>query len=155
MSQTTKQGTTHLPAILKKPVTAQEVFETLGFEKVNVDVLTKIGYEITAEDLDASFGDFAASVKQLGDYVDDYNSLKNRLKHGKAVFGLDFGLEQRGDIAHLQVAEEKAAESRGSNAYRSESSRFGLLLSSIWTSTKCVASSTSSEEKSNSSTRHG
>jgi hypothetical protein len=62
------------------------------------------------------FGDFAASVKQLGEYVDDYNSLKNRLKHGKAVFGLDFGLEQRGDIAHLQVAEEKAASDAKASA---------------------------------------
>jgi hypothetical protein len=109
MSQTTKQGTTHFPAILKKPVTAQELFDTLGFDKVNVDLLTKIGYEITVADLDASFADFAASVKQLGEYVDDYNSLKNRLKHGKAIFGLDFGLEQSEDVAHLDVAEEKAA----------------------------------------------
>lgn len=109
MSLTTKQGTTHFPAILKKPVTAQEVFETLGFDRVNVDLLRRLGYEITVNDLDASFGDFAASVKQLGEYVDDYNSLKNRLKHGKAVFGLDFGLEKSADVAHLEVSEEKAS----------------------------------------------
>jgi hypothetical protein len=108
MSQTTKQGTTHFPAILKRTVTAQEVFETLGFDKVNVDLLRKVGYEITGADLDASFGDFAASVKQLGEYVDDYNSLKNRLKHGKAVFGLDFALEKSAEVAHLEVSEEKS-----------------------------------------------
>ena len=117
MAQTTKQGTTHFPAILKKPVTAQEVFQTLGFDNINVDLLRTIGYEITVTDLDASFADFAASVKQLGEYVDDYNSLKNRLKHGKAIFGSDFGLKQSGDIAHLQVAAETAAsEANGSAA---------------------------------------
>ncbi|HMJ82840.1 MAG TPA: hypothetical protein VK504_06720 [Vicinamibacterales bacterium] len=116
MSQATKQGTTHFPAILKKPVTAQEIFDTLGFENVNVDLLTKIGYEIAVSDLDASFADFSASVKQLGEYVDDYNSLKNRLKHGKAVFGLDFGLEKSQEVAHLEVSEEKGAPSETSAA---------------------------------------
>lgn len=107
MSHRSKQGTTHFPAILKKPVTAREVFETLGFDKVNIELLRRIGYEIAEADLDASFADFAASIKQLGEYADDANSLKNRLKHSKAVFGVDFGLEEAAEVAHLEIADEK------------------------------------------------
>lgn len=106
MSEGEPGGTTQYPAILKKPVTAREVFDELGFDAVTVERLRRVGYEATEANLNASFSDFFASIKQLSEYVSAYNSLKNRLKHGKGVFGVAFGLDGNGCVAHLEVADD-------------------------------------------------
>jgi hypothetical protein len=107
MSFAESQGTTQYPAILKKPVMAKDLFVALGFTNVTVEKLRRIGYEVTEEDLDASFRDFALSVKQLGEYVDAFNQPKNRLKHGKAIFGIAFDLDATDDIGHLEYDKQR------------------------------------------------
>jgi hypothetical protein len=63
---------------LKKEVSAAELFAELGFEAVNAELLRAVGYEISESRLEGAFSDFAASIKPLGDFVNDHNALKNR-----------------------------------------------------------------------------
>lgn len=112
MSFPDSQGTTNYPAVLKKPViSATDLLAELGFTNVSLEKLDRIGYEITEADLDHAFSDFGESIKQLGEYVDAFNHPKNRLKHGKAVFGVVFDLASTDDIANLEY--EKQRQSLG------------------------------------------
>lgn len=102
------QGTTNYPAVLKKPViSAKNLLGELGFTTVTVEKLRRVGYEIAEADLDAAFSDFGESIKQLGEYVDAFNHSKNRLKHGKAVFGIIFDLATTEDIANLEYKKQR------------------------------------------------
>lgn len=112
MSFPDNQGTTQYPNILKKvSVSATELLTELGFTTVTIEKLRSIGYEIEESDLESAFSDFGESIKQLGEYVDAFNHPKNRLKHGKAVFGIAFGLAETDDIANLEY--DKRRQSLG------------------------------------------
>lgn len=72
-----KQGTTHFPAILKKPVSAQEIFDTLGFDK-SMSICSRRSVTRSRPRMSMRLSlTFSASVKQLGQYVGDYNSAKS------------------------------------------------------------------------------
>jgi|GEM_PF-6544284 len=106
-------GGTAYPRTLKRPTSATELMDEVGFTKVNVDRLRELGYEITAETFNDPFDDFAESIKNLADYAEQYNDLKNRLKHGKCVFGLAFALGTSDDIGNIETRTIDGHTSRG------------------------------------------
>jgi hypothetical protein len=99
-------GSTTFPAILKRAVPARQLFAELGFVDVTADRLCHLGYDLTEASLDACFSDFAESVKNLATMADDANELKNRVKHGKAAWGLAFGLRGTDNVAHIEYANQ-------------------------------------------------
>ena len=48
------QGTTHYPAIPKKPVSANDVFAELGFTAVTAGKSQALGYDVTEHELENS-----------------------------------------------------------------------------------------------------
>jgi hypothetical protein len=107
------QGATAYPHTLKRPASAAELMEEVGFTTVSVDRLRELGYEITPETFNDPFADFAESVKNLADYAERYNDVKNRLKHGKCVFGLAFALGTGDDIGNIETRTINGHTSRG------------------------------------------
>jgi hypothetical protein len=81
-----RQGSTDVPGILKRYNSAREYLDALGFNSVDLAMVRRFGLDIpdqqTFEDY---YRDFAEGVRHIGDLQRDYNDLKNRLKHGKAV----------------------------------------------------------------------
>ncbi|MEK6371553.1 MAG: hypothetical protein AABO58_02550 [Acidobacteriota bacterium] len=107
------RGATAYPGKLKRPGTATELMEEVGFSTVNVERLRALGYDITAETFNDPFADFADSIKNLADYAEQYNDVKNRLKHGKCVFGQAFGLGLTDDIGNIATRTINGHTSRG------------------------------------------
>jgi hypothetical protein len=99
-------GTTTFPAILKRTMPARLLFDELGFVNVTVDRLQELDYDLTEATLDACFSDFADSIKYLATSATDVNELKNRLKHGKAVWGFSFGLDGTENVTHIEFSAE-------------------------------------------------
>jgi hypothetical protein len=95
-------GSTSFPNKLKKPGPANELFEELGLTTITADTLQPLGYDITEDTLNDCFSDFAASIKYLATSADEYNAFKNRIKHGKGIFGVTFGLTATDDVAHIE-----------------------------------------------------
>jgi len=95
------QGTTKLPRRLKQHATASGLLIELGLASITIERLNQIGYDATADELDDAFSDFGPSLQNLAGYMEDHNELKNRLKHGKAILGIEFDLAITDDIAHL------------------------------------------------------
>jgi hypothetical protein len=111
MSETKQQGATSYPKILKKGNNAA-VLDELGLS-IDVATLQKLGYDITDETFDQAFSDFGASIKALATDAQNVNTLKNRLKHGKAIFGSAYGLQGTYDIGHLQTETVDGHDSLG------------------------------------------
>jgi hypothetical protein len=107
------RGATAYPGTLKRPASATELMEEVGFSTVNVDRLHALGYEITPETFNDPFADFAESIRNLADYADRYNDVKNRLKHGKCVFSHAFGLAATDDIGNIETRTIDGHTSRG------------------------------------------
>lgn len=81
-----RQGSTDLPGILKRYRSAREYLDTLGFNALDLAALRRFGLDIPDDEtFNAYYQDFAEGVRAIGDYQTQYNDLKNRLKHGKAV----------------------------------------------------------------------
>jgi hypothetical protein len=81
-----RQGSTDVPNILKHFTTPREFLDTLGFNSVDIEALRRSGIEIPDEQTFSDYyQDFAEGVREIGKLQTDYNELKNRLKHGKAV----------------------------------------------------------------------
>ena len=108
-----QRGTTNYPSLLKQNLTAQELMDTLGFTNTTVNQLQALGYDLTEETFNDPFADFADSIKNLATYAENYNTLKNRLKHGKAIFGHAFGLTTTDDIGHIETRTIDGHDSRG------------------------------------------
>ncbi len=106
-------GATAYPRTLKRPTSATELMDEVGFTTVNVGRLRELGYEITAETFNDPFADFAESIKNLADYAEQYNDVKNRLKHGKCIFGLAFALDGSDDIGTIETRTIDDHASRG------------------------------------------
>lgn len=82
-----RQGGTDVPRILKRYRSAREYLDTLGFNSLDLPALRRFGLDIPDQrTFDAYYQDIADGVRAIGDYQTQYNDLKNRLKHGKAVF---------------------------------------------------------------------
>lgn len=81
-----RQGSTDVPGILKRFNSARDYLDTLGFTAVDLATVQRFGFNIpdqqTFEDY---YRDFAEGVREIGKLQKEYNDLKNRLKHGKAV----------------------------------------------------------------------
>ncbi len=81
-----RQGSTDVPNILKRYTTPREFLDTLGFNSVDIEALRHSGIAIPDEQTFSNYyQDFATGVTEIGKLQTDYNELKNRLKHGKAV----------------------------------------------------------------------
>ena len=99
-------GSTTFPAKLKKPGPAKELFEELGLTSITAETLQPLGYDVTDDTLNHCFSDFAESVKYLATSADEYNQFKNRIKHGKGIFGITFGLSGSDDVAHIEYQQD-------------------------------------------------
>jgi hypothetical protein len=81
-----RQGSTDVPAILKRYESARDFLDTLGFDSLDLEALRRFGIDVPDEQTFSSYyQDFAVGVREFGKYQKDYNDFKNRLKHGKAV----------------------------------------------------------------------
>lgn len=81
-----RQGSTDVPAILKRYESPRQFLDTLGFESLDLDALRSFGIDIPDEQTFSDYyQDFAVGVREIGNYQREYNDFKNRLKHGKAV----------------------------------------------------------------------
>lgn len=81
-----RQGSTDVPGILKRYRSAREYLDTLGFNSLDLDALRRFGFDIPDEHTFSDYyQDFALGVREIGELQREYNDLKNRLKHGKAV----------------------------------------------------------------------
>jgi hypothetical protein len=79
-------GQHSVPGILKRYNSPREFLETLGFESIDMEALRRSGIDIPDEQTFSDYyHDFAVGVIEIGGLQADYNELKNRLKHGKAV----------------------------------------------------------------------
>jgi hypothetical protein len=84
-----RQGSTDVPAILKRYNTPREFLDELGFSSLDIEALRRSGIDIPDEQTFSNYyQDFAAGVTEIGKYQQEYNELKNRLKHGKAVLSV-------------------------------------------------------------------
>ena len=95
-----RQGSTLVPKVFKKYGSYRQILDELGFVSVTYESL-KNYLNISEQELEEHFRDFANSIKQIGKYQDDYNDLKNRLKHGKAIFECDDKCEKQDQIIYL------------------------------------------------------
>ncbi|HEY2092176.1 MAG TPA: hypothetical protein VGJ81_09815 [Thermoanaerobaculia bacterium] len=107
MSFSEKTGDDLLSGNHEEATSGRELTDAVGFSNVTVEKLNRIGYEVAESDFDTSFADFGSSVKQLAQYVGDFNEVKNRLKHGKAVFGVVFDLAESDEVAHAEYDKNK------------------------------------------------
>jgi hypothetical protein len=81
-----RQGSTDIPRDLKQYRSAHEYLDTLGFNSLDLATVRRFGLDIPDQQtFEAYYQDFAAGVAHIGDLQRQYNELKNRLKHGKAV----------------------------------------------------------------------
>lgn len=97
-----RRGSTTFPAILKRPMLARSLFDEMGFVDITPKLLREFGYDVADDALNESFSDFASSIAYLATAAENYNHLKNRAKHGKAVWGVSFGLNGSDEIAHIE-----------------------------------------------------
>jgi hypothetical protein len=80
------EGSTNVPSRLKKYDSPAEFLNTIGFDSLSLEALNGFGFDIPDEQTFANYyQDFAFGVREIGKYQSDYNDLKNRLKHGKAI----------------------------------------------------------------------
>ena len=101
----TKQGTTFVPKILKRYESARQTLDHLGFTSVTFKSLQEKYIVKSQEDFENFFKDLAQGVRKLGEYQKKYNDIKNRLKHGKAVFEGDETRKNQDDVVFLRWGE--------------------------------------------------
>jgi hypothetical protein len=81
-----RQGSTDVPGILKRYESPRDFLDTLGFDSLDLEALRRFGIDVPDEQTFSDYyRDFAVGVREIGEYQQEYNDFKNRLKHGKAV----------------------------------------------------------------------
>lgn len=105
-----EEGSTFVPRIFKKYESARQMLDEFGFVSISYEVLRKY-LNISEQELEAHFKDFANGIRKIGDYQRASNDIKNILKHGKFIFESDDKCEKQVQIVCLKWAEvEKTFE---------------------------------------------
>ena len=81
-----KLGRATVPRLFKKYTSAREMLDSFGFSSISYETYRVGSPNFSREQYEARFLDLANSVKQIGEYQESYKKIKNRLKHGKAIF---------------------------------------------------------------------
>ena len=82
-----KGGSAFVPKIFKRYTSAKELLDRVGLSSITLETYNEMVGEVTEQQYEDHFQDLAESIKQIGEYQVTFNIVKNRLKHGKAIFG--------------------------------------------------------------------
>lgn len=88
VEQDNRQGTTFVPNKLKRFESIQSVFDTLGFNNINVNTILA-QTNLSQNELEELFKEVIESIKEIGEYQEQINDSKNLMKHGKALINED------------------------------------------------------------------
>ena len=86
-----RKGSTGFPAVLKNYQSARQVLDTLGLTSISPQSFNRFNLDLSEEQIECKFKEFANSISTLGEYQESSNLIKNILKHGKGVFGTQLG----------------------------------------------------------------
>lgn len=98
-------GSTAMPRILKHYESVRQLFDNLGFTLVTHERLSQYR-GITEEQLEERYRDIANSIKILGEYQEEFNDYKNKLKHGKPVLEGARNRNNPDDVLFLRWGEQ-------------------------------------------------
>jgi hypothetical protein len=79
-----RQGTTFVPAITKRFVSARQWLDDVGLRKITYERISKVT-TYTREQFEDKYRDYANGLREMGLMQEDFNIHKNKLKHGKPV----------------------------------------------------------------------
>jgi hypothetical protein len=101
-----KEGSSDVPRVFKHYISARKMLDELGFTSINHRFLTRYYLDMSKAEFEANYRELANSVKLIGQYQQENNEIKNRLKHGKGIFEGDVERNHPEWIAYVKWEKE-------------------------------------------------
>jgi hypothetical protein len=102
-----RQGSTNVPAIFKRYVSARQCLDDWGLKKVALKRVNKF-FRFTAGEFEERYRTLTGGFARAGDFQAGVNFHKNKLKHGKPVIESFKGSDGPDDVFFLRWVSEKS-----------------------------------------------